>query len=205
MTESILSLTESINGRYGYLVLCLCAFIENIVPPIPGDTVTIFGGYLTGIGRLGLPGVVLSTTLGSFAGFMLMFYLGRILGRKYFFERDLFFFSRNNLLKACGWFEKYGYTIVFCNRFLSGTRSVISICAGITKLNAAKVAAFTLVSCFVWNLLLVYAGYKAGQNWEVILELLKKYNLIVLLAVALAVVAYAIRKIRKQNPKKQTR
>ena len=92
MIESILSLTENLNGLYGYLVLCVCAFIENIVPPIPGDTVVIFGGYLTGIGRFNVLGVVLSTTVGSFAGFMVIFFLGRLLGRKFFLTR-MFAFS----------------------------------------------------------------------------------------------------------------
>ena len=88
MTESILSTIQSISSPYGYMLLCVCAFVENIVPPIPGDTVTVFGAYLAATGNLNFFGVVLSTTLGSFAGFMLMFFLGKVLGRNFFFERD---------------------------------------------------------------------------------------------------------------------
>ncbi len=92
MTETMLAFADRFSGAYGYLILCVCACIENLVPPIPGDTVTLFGGYLTGIGRLNMFGVVLSTTVGSFAGFMMMFFLGRLLGRKFFLDRDVLFF-----------------------------------------------------------------------------------------------------------------
>lgn len=199
MIESILSITENLNRLYGYPVLCVCAFIENIVPPIPGDTVIIFGGYLTGIGRFNIIGVVLSTTVGSFAGFMVIFFLGRLLGKKFSLDKNVCFFSRNNFLKVSGWFEKYGYAVVLGNRFLSGARSVISLCAGITNLHASKVALYSFVSCFVWNLMLVTAGYKVGENWEIISEFLKKYNIIVLCVLILLLIGVVIKKMNKKN------
>lgn len=201
VTETILDFTENISGVYGYLFLCVRACIENIVPPIPGDTVTIFGGYLTAIGKLNLSAVVLSTTIGSFAGFMLMFFLGKLLGRKFFLERDILIFPRRNFEKVTGWFEKFGYAVVLGNRFLSGARSIIALFAGITSLNAARVAAYGFVSCLVWNLLLVFAGYKVGENRTLVLEILKKYNVAVLCGILVLVLIYVIKKGFKELKK----
>ena len=199
MTESFISFTENINGANGYLFLCVCAFVENVIPPIPGDTVTIFGGYLTGIGRLGMFGTVLSTTAGSFSGFMVMFCLGRFLGKKFFIDRDIHIFPRDNFLKVSKWFEKFGYTVILCNRFLAGARSVISIFSGVTGLNITKVALYSFVSCLVWNLLLVYAGCSVGENWGLVTDLLQKYNIIVLTGLLALAVIFATRKILKRR------
>jgi membrane protein DedA with SNARE-associated domain len=60
-----------------YFLLALSAYVENLVPPIPGDTITAFGAFLVGTGRLDFFGVFLSTTLGSLLGFLTLFWLVR--------------------------------------------------------------------------------------------------------------------------------
>ncbi|MCP4713880.1 MAG: DedA family protein [Deltaproteobacteria bacterium] len=196
MTETILSFTQHLTGPTGYLLLGLFALIENVVPPIPGDTVTILGGYLAGIGQLNIIGVVTATTIGSFAGFMLMYGLGAHLGQTFFLNRKIHVFSRKYFDKAAAWFERFGYTVVLGNRFLAGTRSVISLFAGISGLHPARVALYSFVSCFVWNMLLVYAGCQAGRNWEMIIEILKKYNAVVIV-LTVFVAVWLIKRMRK--------
>ena len=56
-----------------YLALGISAFVENICPPIPGDTITVFGAFLVGTKRLHFFGVYLSSTLGSLFGFLFLF------------------------------------------------------------------------------------------------------------------------------------
>jgi len=175
-------------------MLGVCAFVENVVPPIPGDTVTVLGGYLAATGRLSFAGVVGATTLGSFAGFMLMFFLGKALGRKFFLERDRRLFSREKLVAVTGWFARFGYGVVLGNRFLSGARSVISLCAGISGLHTGGVALLCLASCLVWNVILISAGYTVGENWEAVLALLKKYNALVLCLLGAALCFWIFKK-----------
>ena len=198
MTDYILAFTENIPGAYGYLILALCACVENIVPPLPGDTVAVFGGYLTGIGRLNIYGVITATTSGSFAGFMLMFYLGRVLGKRYFINSTRFM-SGDTFSKITVWFQRFGYTVILCNRFLSGARSVISVCAGITNMNAGRVALYALASCLAWNLMLVGAGHEVGENWELVSRLLQKYNRAVLAAVIMIAAAVTLKALRNRS------
>ncbi len=198
MADAFVRCAEQFSGFSGYVVLGLMACLENLIPPIPGDTVTVFGGYLAGTGRLNLYGVMAATTAGSFAGFMLLFAAGRLLGKKYFYERDRFFFSKKHMRTAAAWFARYGYTVVLCNRFLSGVRSVIALCAGITGLGTLRVACCSLLSCLVWNALLVISGSAAGENREIIASVLRKYNTALVCLMAAAAV-FLIIKARRSS------
>ena len=198
MADSFLQFIKGIDGAYLYPALFISAVLENLIPPIPGDTVTLFGAYLVGIGQLSFSGVFAATALGNFVGFMLLFFLGRFLEKEFFLNRNFRYFPKENLLKAEIWFQKFGYMIILFNRFLSGARSVISIFAGISELKTGKVALYCLLSCLLWNGMLIYAGYKAGKNWEALTALLKQYNTAVLVLIAAALVIFAGNKILKR-------
>ncbi len=201
MTQAMVELTEKFYGIYGYLFLGLCACLENIIPPIPGDTVTVFGGYLTGIGRLNIFGVIFSTTIGSFAGFMIMFFFGKLVGENFFSSGKIPWFQEQQLHRVSAWFERFGYRVVLANRFLSGARSVISMFAGITHLRTRTVAIYGLISCLVWNSCLIFAGYKVGNNWGSVTEILKKYNIVVVLLLVSAAIVFLARKYLRKTPK----
>ncbi len=180
-----------------YLLLGLSAYVENIFPPIPGDTITAFGAFLVGIGRLDFFGVYICTTLGSLLGFMTLFWLGLYLGRRFFIEKDYRFFKAKDIIKAEAWYRKYGYVLVAFNRFLPGIRSVISLAGGISRLKVMGVVLLALLSCAVWNLIWILLGYVLGTKWEVfearISTILTRYNIIVLGFVALVVVFFVLR------------
>ncbi len=181
-----------------YLLLGLSAYVENICPPIPGDTITAFGAFLVGIGRLDFFGVYICTTLGSLLGFMTLFWLGLYLGRRFFIEKDYRFFKAKDIIKAEEWYRKHGYFLVAFNRFLPGIRSVISLAGGLSRLKATGVALLALLSCAVWNLIWIFLGYELGTNWGVFearaSAILTRYNFIVLAFVALLVLFFILRR-----------
>lgn len=195
MADSFLQYIQRIDSAYLYPALFLSAVLENLIPPIPGDTVTLFGAYLVGIGQLNFLGVFAATALGNFAGFMLLFFLGRFLEREFFLVRNFRFFPAASLLKAEQWFQKFGYVVILFNRFLSGARSVISLFAGISKLKTSTVALYCFISCAMWNGILVYAGYTAGKNWETITLFFKQYNTVVFMIIVAAIAIFGLRKI----------
>ena len=195
MADSFLQFIKGIDSSYLYPALFVSAVLENLIPPIPGDTVTLFGAYLVGIGQLHFSGVFAATALGNFTGFMLLFFLGRFLEKEFFLNRNFRYFPKEGLLKAEQWFQQFGYMIILFNRFLSGARSVISIFAGISDLKIGRVALYCLISCLVWNGMLVYAGYKAGKNWGAITVFLKQYNEIVLIIIIAGVIIFALKRL----------
>ncbi len=189
--DTILEYLQSLPDSLIYVILAFSAFVENVFPPIPGDTITAFGAFLVGIKRLNFWGVYAATTVGSVLGFLFLFYLGAVMGRGFFLRKDYRFFSAGDIFKAEQWFERYGYYLVILNRFLPGIRSVIAVVAGISRLKPLRVGAFALISCLVWNALWVSGGYFLGANWSVMKERLSyvmvRYNTALLgLAIAVA-------------------
>jgi membrane protein DedA with SNARE-associated domain len=82
MLEALPHWLEQIDPLVAYIILMISAFVENVFPPIPGDTVTVIGAYLVSTGRLGFWGVYVSTTVGSVIGFFTMYLLGLKLGSR---------------------------------------------------------------------------------------------------------------------------
>jgi len=201
--DRLFNLFEALPNSVLYLLLGLSAFVENIFPPIPGDTITAFGAFLVGARRLDFMGVYLSTTLGSLAGFMSLFWVGKFLGRKFFIERDYRFFSARNIILAEEWFQKYGYFLILLNRFFPGIRSIISLAGGISNLGVFRVALLALISASVWNLIWIAIGYSLGNNWETVKEkmgyILFQYNLSFLLLAVLVALFFLLRMFRKKR------
>lgn len=165
-----------------YLVLLLFAVLENLFPPIPGDTVTVFGAFLVGSGKLSFWLVWLSTTAGSVLGFFLLFMLARRLGVEFFERRKLKWLSRENLTSAKRAVGRFGYAAILVNRFLPGIRSAISITAGLLKMPSKYVLPLSFVSAAVWNLIWIAAGSALGKTWEgtkrAVESFVHQYNLI---------------------------
>lgn len=164
-----------------YLFLGFSAFLENLFPPFPGDTITAFGAFLAGTGRLNFLVVYIFTILGSLLGFISLFMIGGFLGRRFFIRKDYRFFSRAKILKAEEWFLRYGYFLILLNRFFPGIRSAISVAAGISALKISKVFFLALISCSIWNFFWMLLGHFLGNNWEMVEErisrIIAQYNL----------------------------
>ncbi len=184
VTEYVLSLSPA----WFYLVLFLSSFVENIFPPLPGDTVTVFAGYVVGRSQQGYPGVLLATTAGGMAGFMVFYILGRRIPEEYFLHRHTRLFPASSFIKAGAWFQRYGYWVLLANRFFSVIRTVISIVAGLYRLPWYRVLLTAGLGCLIWNSLLIWAGYTLGANWRRVETILSRYNM-VLLTLALVLVA----------------
>ncbi|MFQ5583318.1 MAG: DedA family protein, partial [Calditrichia bacterium] len=158
------------NVTLAYIFLFLSAYIENVFPPIPGDTVTLIGAYFVGRGKLSYPGVLISTTIGSVAGFMTLFLLAYWLEWKVIEKRHFSWIQKSHIDRVQAWFRKYGFAIILFNRFLSGVRSVISVTAGLSKLSVRKVFWLSTIGAVIWNGLIIFAGAAIGKNWQEILH-----------------------------------
>jgi membrane protein DedA with SNARE-associated domain len=205
MVEYLESLFSEISPTMAYLILGVSAFTENVLPPIPGDTVVVLGAYLVSIGQLNFWGVYVSTTIGSVVGFITMYYVGRKFGRSFIYKKSRSkIFKEEDIQKVEVWFGKWGYWVIVANRFLSGTRSVISLFAGLFHLNAWIVIILSTVSALFWNGLLLFAGMLVGKNWGLIMDIIAQYNK-VLIALTMVIIGYFVyrkyyKKKSEENP-----
>jgi membrane protein DedA with SNARE-associated domain len=195
MLEFLENLFENINPLTAYLVIFLSAFTENVVPPIPGDTVVILGAYLVGTGRLKFLGVYLATTLGSVAGFITMYAVGKYFGVAFLATpQGKRLFKEKYLERTRIWFGKWGYGVILANRFLSGTRSVISLVAGLFHLRLSLVIILSLLSSMIWNALLISGGLLLGRNWSLLQKWISRYNQFLLVLLVGVVLYFVIRR-----------
>ena len=178
-----------------YLFLFTTAFTENICPPIPGDTIVVFGAFLAGQKKIDFMNAYLCTSFGSWAGFMFVYWIGIKLES---IKKKIPFFKEEDISKAEDWIKKYGYLVILVNRYLPGVRAVISITAGIMRLSFWKVSITSFAGCASWNMAIMYLGLKAGSNWEEIKQkfsfLLTRYNVAVALLLLAIVVLILLRK-----------
>ncbi len=208
MSGFIDSLIEKVlNAPAGilYLFLFLSSVIENLLPPIPGDTITALGAFLVGQNKLDFTLVYVITTLGSTVGFIILYGFGWFLGKEFFMERDFRFFPAKSISHGEHWFSRFGYVVVLANRFLPGIRSVISLVAGASMLRPFKVFLYALASAAVWNYIWILAGYRLGNNWAEVRrsveELLRKYNIAAAVILAIVIICWVIYRIYKKRAK----
>ena len=161
---------------WAYGAILVIAYGENVIPPIPGDMVVVFGGYLVGRGELDFGLVVALATLGGVLGFMTMYALGFRIGEALMDSGRFRWLPRERILTARRQVERWGYGVVVANRFLSGLRSVISLTVGMAHMNAWKTAAFATLSAALWTLLIAYLGVQVGENWAQVQGYLRTYG-----------------------------
>jgi len=187
-----------------YFLLALSAFVENLVPPIPGDTITAFGAFLVGVGKLSFAGVYISTTIGSLLGFLCLYWVGGVLGRHFFIERDFRFLRAKDIIKAEEWFGRYGYFLILFNRFMPGIRSAVALASGISRFRALPVLFLSLLSCAAWNLIWIFMGHTLGTHWETVEkkmgDFLVRYNVAMIILIVLIILFFVFKKRFRRKP-----
>ena len=103
-------------------------------------------------------------------------------------------------------FTKYGKPSVFFGRLIPGVRSLISIPAGLGKMNLVTFGLWTTLGSGIWNAILIYLGYVLGDNWEKATEYADTYSnviYVVLLLIILGFLVFFIRRaVREKNVEK---
>jgi membrane protein DedA with SNARE-associated domain len=184
------------------LNLFFFAFIENVFPPSPSDVVVVVGASLIATSSVKFIPVLAITSIGSALGFILMYYVGILVSKKVLRVGKIRFISEENLNKADIWFNRWGYWLILVNRFLPGTRSVISFFSGVHKLKVIKTFFFALISATLWNIFMVYLGMELGENAEAVDRFLHNYSNIVVALTALIALLILIKHLGGKRRRK---
>jgi membrane protein DedA with SNARE-associated domain len=190
--------------QYGYLGLLLVMVVENLFPPIPSEVVLPFGGFMTTRSQLTVPLVIVWATVGSLAGAIILYGLGLVLSK----ERVLWIVDRwgrwlrikpQDIEKSFDWFDRYGKWTVFFGRMVPLVRSLISIPAGMARMNLALFLLYTILGSLIWNTLLVGIGAVLGSSWHRIAEWIDVYSNIIYVILALIAIGVLVWLFRRKD------
>lgn len=192
------SLMETLGGA-GVAILIA---IENLFPPIPSEVILPLAGFTASQGTsFGLVEAIVWATVGSVVGALLLYSIARLFGR----ERTRAFLNwlpltkESDVDKTEAFFERYKVPTVFFGRMLPIFRSLISLPAGVVKMNLGVFLALTTVGSAMWNTALVGAGYVLGENWSVVEGYVGVLSKIVLVGALLAVIVWIVMRLRESR------
>lgn len=207
LIQNILNWISVQNNFIIWIFFFISNLTENIFPPWPGDTVTVFGGFLMADLSLknknfGWLGLISSTYLGSLAGALIMYSFGEriiswIKNNDFPFKKSVY--QEEELKKTFDWYQKNSKLVIVLSRFSAGIRFFVAIVAGITKVSPIQFILYFSIATILWNLILIPGGYYLGQNWQYLLQLLAIYNKVILSLIALIVFVFFYRKYKKKK------
>ncbi len=187
-------------GDMGYWGIFLLMFLESTFFPFPSEIVMIPAGYLAFKGELNLYLVVFAGIMGSVGGALFNYYLAMHFGRKFILRYGRYFFIKEETLDRLeAFFIKHGELSTFNGRLIPGIRQLISLPAGLARMNMAKFAFYSGLGAGIWVIVLVALGYLLGSNEALISEYLHSATLIALFCVVLITIFYIVRHKRRQK------
>ncbi len=187
-------------GDMGYWGIFLLMFLESTFFPFPSEIIMIPAGYLAHKGEMDIYIVVLVGILGSVAGALFNYYLAVHFGRAFILKYGKYFFIKEETLdKLEAFFTKHGELSTFNGRLIPGIRQLISLPAGLARMNIAKFSFYSGLGAGIWVIVLVALGYLLGSNEELINEYLQNATLIALVSVVFITIFYIIRNKRRKE------
>ena len=160
-------------SNINYFTITVLMAIESSFVPLPSELVIPPAAYLAVEGKLNLGLIIFFSTIGCIIGALFNYFLSFYLGRKIIYGlagsrwAKLFFVNPQKVEHAEQYFLKNGNTSTFIGRLLPGIRHLISIPAGLSKMNLKKFILYTALGSALWNAILAVMSYVLVDKWEV--------------------------------------
>lgn len=168
MLQSILEWLSALPPLLLYLALFGSAWLENVFPPLPADTIVAFGAFLAAHGEASLFGAFLATWLGNVGGALSMLLLGRRYGTSRFDRRfpeladkEGGVSDRIRLL-----YVRYGVPALFLSRFLPGARALVPPLAGAMHVPVVSAGFAIALASAIWYGAIAWLAYRVGERWS---------------------------------------
>lgn len=197
------SLAVSITLALGYPGVVFLMALESMVVPLPSELILPFAGYLAAAGELNFWLVWIASIIGSLIGSLASYWMGAAGGERFVrkFGKYLLL-DETDLNGTEDWFREKGEQVIFIARFIPVVRHLISIPAGIGKMDLKKFSLYTVAGASAWNLFIIWLGFYLGQNWREVREYSEYFSLAVAILLVLAAIAFIVRHLKHKHFKK---
>ncbi|MBQ7360461.1 MAG: DedA family protein [Lachnospiraceae bacterium] len=156
-------------NKYGYFTVFILITLESLFPPIPSELILTAGGFFTTCSSMSLLGLTIYSTLGSVLGDILLYYVGRFSTQSQLIHLvqspigRLLHLHIEDLLKSIDHYRRKGPKTIFLYRFVPVWRNLISIPAGLDRLDPLIFLLYSFIGNLLWNFALLYLGSLIGD------------------------------------------
>jgi membrane protein DedA with SNARE-associated domain len=149
----------------GYPGIIILMALESSIFPVPSEVVIPPAAFLAAQGKLNFWGVILAGTVGSYLGAAITYWISRLVGRPLIMRFGRYFFLPPQKLEAAErWLARYEASGVFFARLLPVVRHLISIPAGLVRMNFTTFSVTTIIGSAIWCCVLAYMGDMAYRR-----------------------------------------
>lgn len=173
--------------------MAVLAAVENIFPPIPADVLVAFGGFLAARGNGSPWPAFLAVWLGNVAGALLMYWLGRRLGREWIDRKFHLAAGGDNEARLAAWHARYGPFALFVSRFLPAVRALVPPMAGALHFPLFELTLAISFASAAWYGAITWLAFTTGNNWDAVAARVAQLGAWSgVIAVAIVVLAFAL-------------
>lgn len=204
MLNAIVDWVVSLMETLGAPGVGIAILLENLFPPIPSEVVLPLAGFTASRGELNVYAAFVWATMGSVLGAFLLYWLGAEIGARRLrsIADRMWLVEVEDVDKSLAWFDKYGRWSIFFGRLIPGVRSLISIPAGIDRMNLATFGLMTLAGSGLWNAVLISAGVWLGDRYHLVEHYVGQYSTfayILLVVLILAIFVFLVLRSRRRS------
>jgi membrane protein DedA with SNARE-associated domain len=211
--QTELTLLQKVEQWYSdnmnYTTIALLMTIESSFIPFPSEIVVPPAAYIASQpdSHLNIYLVVLFATIGAVIGALINYFLAIYLGRPIVYKfadsrmGHFLLLSKDKILKAEVYFNRRGKISTFVGRLIPGIRQLISIPAGLARMNIPSFLLFTFIGAGIWNAVLAFVGYIAHGQQDLINRYSHELSYVFLGLIALFIAYVVIKQLVKKNRK----
>jgi membrane protein DedA with SNARE-associated domain len=203
--QLILDFIRHVYQVIGWSGMVLLMVIESACIPLPSEIIMPLSGWMLiadkglGVGYIVLAGFC--GAVGNVVGSVIAYWVGAWGGRPFLNRYGKYLLiSQHDIELADRWFDRYGDRIMFFSRLLPVVRTFISFPAGIARMNMGRFLLYSFLGSLLWSTGLAYGGYVLGQNWEHIREVIRPFDIPILVIFLVLVVIFVSRRLKRPSP-----
>jgi membrane protein DedA with SNARE-associated domain len=193
LTSYVISLMDTM-GIWG---ISIGVVLENVVPVIPSEVILPIVGFAAANGTFSIPTAIILSTVIATLGALFWYYIVRAIGMERVLKLCKYIpvISEEDILMSDEWFKKHGRRSVLIGRVIPVIRVLISIPAGLDKMNVFWFSLMTAIGAGAWNTLLILCGFYMGHQWCAIQAVLHKFTIVVIIILVLLFAYYIYHKL----------
>jgi membrane protein DedA with SNARE-associated domain len=187
-------------SQLGYAGIFFLMMLESMIVPVPSEFVMPFAGFLVSQGSFNGILVIFAATLGSIAGSLIFYYIGKTSGHTLVQKYGKYVLvDTEDIKKTEVWFNKRGDLTIFLARLIPVVRHLISLIAGIGKMNVKKFTIYTILGAALWNGILMYLGMFLGQHWNEVSQYLEGLDIIIVVLLIVGCLYFVYRHLGRKK------